>query len=83
MEPEERRERENSVLAVTSRYCILVYHTEHRLHNPIVSLTNGLCRVVTHCMTDVTECSDVVIGGLTYRGDMLIEGEIGVQGGTE
>ena len=46
-------------------------------------MTNELCRVITDCMTDVTECSDVVIGDLTYRGDVLAEGEIGVKGDTE
>ena len=83
MEPKERREQETSVLAVTSRYCILKYHIELHLHNPIVSLTNGLCRVVTHCMTDVTECSDVVTGGLIYSGDVLTERDIGVKVDTE
>ena len=34
-------------------------------------------------MTDVTECSDVVIGGLTYRGDVLAEDEIEVKANTE
>ena len=46
-------------------------------------MTNGLCRVITDCMTDVMECSDVVIGGLTYREDVLTKGEIGVKGDTE